>query len=87
MGLCRSCGHIICRDNRWYCFVIARGFPENINIKQCTGYKEVEHAECAYHLHGGVITGGVIVLILLLTFLHYINKAFDEDKKEPWRLE
>lgn len=35
----------------------------------------------------GVITGGVIVLILLLTFLHYINKAFDEDKKDPWRLE
>ena len=53
MGVCRSCGHIICHGNRWYCFVIARGFPENINIKQCTGYKEVEHAECAFHLHGG----------------------------------
>ena len=35
----------------------------------------------------GVITGGVIVLILLLTFLYFINKAFEKDKKEPWRLE
>ena len=35
----------------------------------------------------GIITGGVIVLILLLTLLHYVNKAFEEDKKAPWRLE
>lgn len=36
---------------------------------------------------GGVITGAVIALVLLLTFLHFINKAFEEDNKNPWRLE
>ena len=36
---------------------------------------------------GGVVTGAVIVLVCLLIFLHHINKAFEEDRKNPWRLE
>lgn len=36
---------------------------------------------------GGVITGTVISLVSLLTFLHFINKAFEEDNKKPWSLD
>ncbi len=35
----------------------------------------------------GVVTGAVVVLVCFLIFLHHINKAFEEDRKNPWRLE
>ena len=35
----------------------------------------------------GVVTGAVVVLVCLLIIVYYINKAFEEDRKNPWRLE
>ena len=35
----------------------------------------------------GIVTGAVVSIVSMLAILRYINKAFDEDKKDPWRLE